>query len=106
MTTQSLEALSRANEVRSARAAVKRAIGAGEIDREGVAEILRGPDPHLRGMRIYDLFLALPHFGATRTAALIRRACLTPETTIEACPDLDWTIRCLIAWPGRPIDDG
>jgi len=58
---QHMVALARANEIRNARAAVKRQIKAGEV---GAAEVLRtGIQPFMENMDVEELLTAIPHFS-------------------------------------------
>lgn len=102
MSAQALAALSRANEIRMARAELKRTIAAGKLSRGEVAEILRDPPPEIRGMRVAELMKALPGFGRTKCETVMKRAGAKPTITIEACWNIESVIDCLMAWPGRP----
>lgn len=102
MSEQAMVALSRANEIRMKRAALKRSIKAREIDREGVGQILLDPPDDIRGMRVAELITALPGFGPTKQRVLLRRAGIASTTTIEGCRNIEWVHSCLMAWPGRP----
>ena len=70
---QRLDALERAQEVRLARAEIKRELKRGEI---GVAEILRPgskvPDP-LKTMAVAELLSAQNRWGATRSRGVLQR---------------------------------
>ena len=101
MSAQALVALSKANEIRSARAALKVRIAKGEIDREGVCELLREPPPELHSMRVAALLMALPHFGSTKVQTILRRASLGPATTIRSCHNIEGLVKHLTAWPSR-----
>jgi len=102
MSAQALAALTRANEIRITRAALKRRVAAREVSREGVGQILLDPPSEIRGMKVGELIMALPGFGPTKRQALLRRAGIKPTTTIGDCPNIEWVHRCLMEWPGRP----
>lgn len=69
--TQTLEALAVANEVRFARAELKREIFRGETS---VAEVLADPPTYLARMPIGELLRAQSLWGPTRSRKLLRRA--------------------------------
>lgn len=102
MNAQALSALSKANEIRSARARLKQRIAKGEVGREGICEVLKDPPDQFRGMKVYDLIKALPSFGPTKAKTILRRAGVRQNATVSQCPNLDWVERCLLAWPEKP----
>lgn len=79
---QRREALERANEVRSARARLKRDIAAGRADVAAVADVLRNPPEWLLSGKVYDLLLAMPRVGRVRTVKLLERARVSPVKTV------------------------
>lgn len=64
-------ALLRANEVRTERAQLKRAIHAGEVD---IARVAAGPPDWLLDARIFDFLTALRSIGRTKAEAMLRKA--------------------------------
>jgi hypothetical protein len=60
---QHLMALQRANEVRLARAALKRRISSGEVE---VAEVILTCPPEVEGMSVSDLLMSQRRWGRTR----------------------------------------
>ena len=65
---QHLKALARANEVRLARAALKRSIGASEVS---VAEVVTEVPWEAETMSLSELLTAQPRWGRTRTRKLL-----------------------------------
>ena len=58
--TQRMEALQRANDVRSRRAQLKRDLKAG---RQQIHELLLHPPDYLQSAKVFDLLLAVPKYG-------------------------------------------
>lgn len=74
-----LAALERANEIRVARARLKRAIGAGGID---AIATLRQPPDFAAGMRVRDLLQAIPTVGEVKAKRLMNRAAVAYSKTL------------------------
>lgn len=78
-TPQHLQALERANAVRLARAALKRAVAAGEI---GVADIIRDVPWEADSMAIADLLTSQRRWGQTRCRRFLQTIPLSESKTI------------------------
>jgi len=76
---QCLQALRRANEVRLARANLKREIAAGTVRAADV--ILRCPPP-IEGMAVADLLMSQPRWGHTRCRAVLTAVPLSETKTL------------------------
>ena len=76
---QHLDALKHANDVRLARAELKRKLNAGEVD---IRDVLSDPPDYLKNMKIYELILSLNRYGRERTLRLLRRAQIAESKTI------------------------
>ena len=76
---QPLEALERANEVRVARAELKRKIATGETS---VSEIVGDPPSHAASMSIADLLMSQKWWGRTRARRLLLSSGVGEETEI------------------------
>lgn len=105
--TQRDRALRKAQDTRIYRANLKRQIKHGELGRADVLGLVHAPPPRLARMRVRELMEALPHFGATRTRQLLKRAGIAHDAKIEDLPD---TLRgslevCLTHWPDHPPRD-
>lgn len=76
---QQLDALRKANRVRSSRATVKRAVFDGAID---ITEIIDDPPADVHGMKIHDLLLAQRGWGPTRVRRLMRACGISYAKTV------------------------
>jgi len=76
---QRMEALRRANEIRFARAELKKDLKAGKVK---VAEILSKPPPCAESAKVSDLLMALPNVGPVRTARLLRGRRISESKTV------------------------
>jgi hypothetical protein len=65
---QRLRALQLANEIRSARAQLKKDLASGKID---PAQILAQPPEYLRTARVRDVLLALPKIGSVKAGRIL-----------------------------------
>jgi len=72
-------ALERANEIRFARAALKREIKAGTAS---VADLVADPPAYLASMKVLDLMVAQPYMGPTRALPLLEAATVSPRKTV------------------------
>ena len=76
---QRLEALAHANEVRSARAGLKRDLKAG---RTHAVNVLADPPEYVETMKILDLLLAAPKWGQVKAMYALRRCAISPSKTV------------------------
>ncbi|TAK88900.1 hypothetical protein EPO04_02175 [Patescibacteria group bacterium] len=76
---QHLAALERANEVRLARAELKRRIGTGETN---VSRIVLSTPPEAAGMTVADLLMAQKRWGRTRTRKFLLGIPITETKTV------------------------
>jgi hypothetical protein len=76
---QRRDALARANEIRSYRAALKADVKAG---RKRVTAALLVNDPMLDSMRVYELLLAQPKVGRVRVNRILNRIGISPSKTV------------------------
>ena len=81
---QRLRALEQANEVRTARAELKRELAAGKIE---LAEILANPPPCARTARVRDLLVALPRIGAVRAGRILGHCGIAHSKTLGGLTD-------------------
>jgi len=77
--SQHMRALAKANEVRLARASLKRQIAAGELT---VAEVLNDYPAEAEGMTISELLASQRRWGRTRSRKLLSRLDLTENKRI------------------------
>lgn len=76
---QRMEALQRANDVRSRRAQLKRDLKAG---RQPIAELLLAPPEYLETAKVFDLLLAVPKYGRVKVNKILSQCRISPSKTI------------------------
>jgi hypothetical protein len=77
--TQRMEALQRANSIRSRRAQLKRDLKAG---RQPIAELLLDPPEYLETAKVFDLLLAVPKYGRVKVNRILTQCRISPSKTI------------------------
>jgi hypothetical protein len=77
--TQRMDALQRANEVRSERARLKRDLKAGRVQING---LLLDPPPYLQTAKVFDLLLAVPKYGRVKANRILGQCRISPSKTI------------------------
>jgi len=73
-----MEALSRANEVRTFRAQLKRDLKAGRVS---IGALLRDPPPDLESAKVLDMLLALPKYGRVKATKVLSSCRVSPSKT-------------------------
>lgn len=76
---QRREALTRANEIRTSRAQLKRDIRAGIVS---PLDVLATPPEFVESMKVWDLLLAVPKIGPGKADRALRRTQASPSKTI------------------------
>jgi hypothetical protein len=76
---QRLRALEQANDVRTARAKLKKELASGTIE---LAQILADPPPCLRTARARDLLLVLPKIGSVKAARILAHCGIAHSKTL------------------------
>jgi S13-like H2TH domain len=78
---QRFAALQRANEIRTARAQLKKRLepGAGGLT---VSQILANPPDYVETMKVYDLLMAIPKWGITKSLNAMRAVDIAPGKTV------------------------
>ena len=71
-------ALRRANEMRSARAGIKRDLRAGRLE---FSDLIREPPPGLETAKVYDFLLAVPKHGRVKASRIFKQARISPSKT-------------------------
>ena len=76
---QRMEALERANEIRSRRAQLKRDLRGGKttIDR-----LLEAPPEYLETAKVFDLLLATPKYGRVKANKVLQQVRISPSKTV------------------------
>ena len=76
---QRMEALARANDVRSQRAQLKRDLKAG---RQAIHELLLEPPEYLETAKVFDLLLAVPKYGRVKVNKILSQCKISPSKTV------------------------
>ncbi len=76
---QRMEALQRANDIRSRRAQLKRDLKAG---RQAIHELLLDPPEYLETAKVFDLMLAVPKYGRVKVNKILSTCRISPSKTI------------------------
>jgi S13-like protein len=77
--TQRMEALKRANEIRTQRAQLKRDLKAGRASIHG---LLLKPPEYLQTAKVFDLLLAVPKYGRVKANRILTQCRISPSKTI------------------------
>ena len=76
---QRMRALRRANEIRSARAQLKRDLKAGRIS---IHELLLNPPEYVATAKVFDMLLAVPKYGRVKANKILQQCRISPSKTI------------------------
>lgn len=76
---QRMSALERANEIRTARADLKKDLKAG---REEVTSLLQDPPEWILTMKLFDLMISVPKYGRTKVNRILTQCRISPSKTI------------------------
>ena len=76
---QRMDALQRANDIRSRRAQLKRDLKAG---RHQIHELLRKPPDYIETAKVFDLLLAVPKYGRVKVNKILTQCRISPSKTI------------------------
>lgn len=74
-----MEALQRANEIRSKRAQLKKELKAGEKD---ITEVLEQPPEFLKTAKVIDLLLVVPKFGRVKATRVLTKCRISQSKTV------------------------
>ncbi len=77
--TQRLDALERANEVRTKRARIKRDLKAGRVD---FCKTLLSPPEYIQTMKLFDFMLSIPKYGRVKVNKCLTQCRISPSKTI------------------------
>jgi hypothetical protein len=81
---QRLRALAQANEVRTARAKLKRELASGKIE---LVQILADPPACVRTARIRDVLLVVPKIGSVRAGRILAQCRIAHSKTLGGLTD-------------------
>jgi hypothetical protein len=76
---QRMDALKRANDIRSARAQLKRDLKAG---RTSIHDLLDSPPEYVMTAKVFDMLLAVPKYGRVKTNRVLNQCRISPAKTI------------------------
>src|SRR5215210_5362530 len=77
--TQRLDALERANEVRTKRAQLKRDL---KGRRKSIGALLMDPPDYIETAKVFDMLLAVPKYGRVKVNKLLKECRISPSKTI------------------------
>jgi S13-like protein len=77
--TQRMDALARANEIRTRRARLKRDLKAGRTQIHG---LLLDPPEFLQTAKVFDVMLAVPKYGRVKVNRILTHCRISPSKTI------------------------
>ena len=77
--TQRLDALERANEVRTKRAQLKRDLKGGRCS---IHTLLMDPPPFVETAKVFDMLLAVPKYGRVKVNKVLQVCRISPSKTI------------------------
>lgn len=77
--TQRMEALKRANDIRTRRARLKRDLKAGRTSIHG---LLLEPPEYLETAKVFDLLLAVPKYGRVKVNRILTQCRISPSKTV------------------------
>lgn len=76
---QRMDALARANHIRTQRAQVKRDLKAGRVS---IASLLQQPPGCVETAKVFDLLLAVPRYGRVKVNKVLAHCRISPSKTI------------------------
>jgi hypothetical protein len=76
---QRMEALARANDIRTRRAQLKRDLKGG---RQPIEELLLAPPEYLETAKVFDLLLAVPKYGRVKVNKILTQCKISPSKTV------------------------
>ncbi len=74
-----MEALQRANNIRTRRAKLKRDLKAG---RQPIDDLLLSPHEYLETAKVFDLLLAVPKYGRVKVNKILSQCKISPSKTV------------------------
>ena len=93
-----MEALKRANDIRTARAKLKKDLKAG---RASIHAILLDPPEYVLTAKVFDMLLAVPKYGRVKTNRILNQCRISPSKTIGGLSERQRTELS----PAPPLDD-
>jgi hypothetical protein len=81
---QRMDALTKANEIRTARAQLKRDLKAGRIS---IQKLILDPPEYLETAKVFDMMLAVPKYGRVKVNKILQTCRISPSKTIGGLSD-------------------
>jgi S13-like protein len=76
---QRMDALKRANDIRTARAKLKKDLKAGKAN---IHTLLLDPPEYVMTAKVFDMLLAVPKYGRVKTNRILNQCRISPSKTI------------------------
>src|SRR5438477_3318358 len=76
---QRMDALQRANDIRTRRAQLKRDLKAGKVS---IHQLLSKPPEYLETAKVFDMLLAVPKYGRVKANKVLSQCRISPSKTI------------------------
>jgi hypothetical protein len=76
---QRMDALQRANQIRTRRAQLKRDLKAGRVS---IQDLLKNPPDYLETAKVFDMLLAVPKYGRVKVNKILVTCRISPSKTI------------------------
>ena len=86
-----MEALRKANEIRSQRAQLKKELKSGELD---IIAVLENPPEFLKTAKVIDLLLVVPKFGRVKATRVLTRCRISQAKTVGGLSERQRTELC------------
>jgi hypothetical protein len=81
---QRMDALQKANDVRSRRAQVKRDLKAGRVS---IQQLLLAPPEFVETAKVFDMLLSVPKYGRVKANKILQTCRISPSKTIGGLSD-------------------
>jgi hypothetical protein len=81
---QRMDALRRANNVRSRRAELKASLKSGDVS---ILSVIQDPPDYLLTAKILDVLMAAPKYGRVKAARVMERCRISPSKTVGGLSD-------------------
>src|SRR3954447_7603503 len=81
---QRMDALPRANEIRTRRAQLKRDLKGGRVS---IHDLLLDPPDYLETAKVFDMLLAVPKYGRVKANKILQTCRISPSKTIGGLSD-------------------
>ncbi len=86
-----MEALQKANAIRSQRAQLKKELKSGELE---IVAVLKDPPEFLKTAKVMDLLLVVPKFGRVKAARVLTRCRISQAKTVGGLSERQRTELC------------